>query len=277
MTRPARRRWPCCQALIESTIAQKRHLDELQSRLADLAHWQRIATVSDMVADLAHELSQPLGAIASFAQACRHRTSGLSGEGRDDVIDFSDQIAQQADRASRIVGRVRDFVRRADCPRAPADVNALVQELAILLQAEARSRDVRLELALADGLPRPAIDRLQIEQVVTNLARNAMEAAEAMPAPRRTVTIRTSRGSGDTSGDTVEVAVEDRAAGLDPERAERLFEPFRTSKAGGLGLGLWISRSIVEAHGGRIEAMPGAEEGTVLRFTLPVDSEGGKR
>ena len=247
--------------------------EEARQRLGQMAHLERLSTVSEMVCELAHELSQPLSAISDYAQAGRHQARSLRGENRDQVIDFLGRITEQADRAGRIVRRVREFVRREDCNRCEVDINDLIRELVVLLEVNARSHDVRLELSLGRSLPKVTIDRTQIEQVIANLVHNAMEAAEEMPQRRRTVRIRTSLD--DANG--LEVVVVDKGRGLEAEEVERLFEPFYSRKADGMGLGLSISRSIVEAHGGRLEASPNVEQGTTLRFTLPIDGEGGER
>ncbi len=251
---------------------QKRAEEEARKRLNQLAHRERLATISDRGSELAHELNQPLSAIAHYARAGRHQARTLKGENRDQVIDLLNRIAEQADRAGEIIRRVREFVRRAECPRSVVDLNDLVRQLVVLLEVETRAHDVGLELALGRSLPKVTIDRIQIQQVITNLVHNAMEATQEMPQRRRTVTIRTSLGA----ENELEVAVEDKGEGLEEEDVERLFEPFYSRKADGMGLGLAISRSIVEAHGGRLEAAPGAEEGTTLRFTLPIEGEGGE-
>ncbi len=266
--------WTLLPAVLESMIVRTRRAEQqARQQLSQLAHMQRVSTISEMVGELAHELNQPLSAIADYARASGYQARTLRGEHRHEVIDYLGRIGEQAFRAGEIVRRVRGFVRRADCPRSAVELNELIRRLAVLLEVEARSRDVRLVLALGDELPKAVIDRVQIEQVITNLVRNAVEAAGQMPPPRRAVTIRTSLAM---EAD-LEVAVEDKGPGLDAEEAERLFEPFHTSKAGGLGLGLWISRSIVEAHGGRLEAVPGAGEGTIVRFSLPVAGRGDQK
>jgi PAS domain S-box-containing protein len=260
------------------TTEQKRAEEGARQRLCQLAHVQRVSTLNNMACELAHELAQPVSAIADYARACRHQARALKGARRDEVIDFLGRIAEQADRAAEILRRVRESVRRADCRRQAVDLNNLIRNLAVLLELEARSHKVCLELALGGAPacgspPKAMIDPIQIQQVITNLVRNALEAAEAMPPQRRTVTIRTSL----CTENELEVAVEDSGPGLQPEDSKRWFEPFYTRKPDGLGLGLPISRWIVEAHGGRLEAVPGAEQGTTLRFILPVDGEGGQR
>jgi C4-dicarboxylate-specific signal transduction histidine kinase len=270
--------WRLLPAVVDHLIAWKRRLaklreSEARQRLGKLAHLERLSTINGMAAGLAHELKQPLSAIADYARACRHQARNLKGENRDEVIDFVSRIAEQADRAGEIIRRLREFGRPADCRRSAVDLNDLVRELMVLLEVAARSHGVRLELALGRRLPKVTIDRIQIQQVITNLVHNATEAVGAVPQQRRVVTIRTSL-SGENE---LEVAVEDKGTGLEEENLERVFEPFYTRKAEGMGLGLWISRSIVEVHGGRLEAVPGAGEGTTLRFTLPIEGKGGQR
>jgi PAS domain S-box-containing protein len=263
--------------LATETTAQRWAEEQARQHLSELAHADRLSGMSAMVPELAHELNQPLSAIANYAQACRHQARNLRGENRDEVIDYVSRIAEQADRAGQLIRRLREFARPADCRRSAADLNDLVRELMVLLEVEARPHDVRLELALGGRLPRVTVDRIQIQQVITNLVHNAIEAVEAMPQQQRVVTVRTSLAG----GNELEVAVEDSGTVLE-EDLERMFEPFYTKKADGMGLGLSISRSIVEAHGGRLEAvssirpfagasaMSHRREGTTLRFTLPV-------
>jgi signal transduction histidine kinase len=264
--------WKLLPAVVEDVLSSRRR------PAADaLRHPGRAAGVSDVfpigegLCELAHELNQPLGAIADFARVCRHHAGTLEGENRHEVIELLGRIVEQAERAGQIVRRVREFVRRADCPRSPVDLNELVRELAIVLEVEARRHEVRLGLALGCSLPKVAIDRLQIEQVVANLVHNAMDAAEEMPRRRRTVTIRTSLAA----GQEVELSVEDRGKGLQEADIQRLFEPLHSGKADGMGLGLSISRSIIEAHGGRIWAVPNADQGTTFLFRLPVEGRPG--
>jgi len=241
-----------------------------RQRLNDAAHAERLSTMGEMVSGLAHELNQPLTAIAAYAQVCRHRLRASKDKHRDQLLEAAEQIAEQADRAGQIIRHLRDFVRRADSQRAAVDINEPVRDILVLLEVDARLRDVRLETVLDDSLPRVNVDRVQIEQVITNLVRNAMEAAEEVPRGLRAVTIRTTA----KADGAIEVAVEDTGKGLPTKDVGRLFRPFYTTKENGMGLGLSISRSIIEAHGGRLEAVSNAERGATLRFTLPVETQG---
>lgn len=236
----------------------------------DLAHLARLSTMGAIVAGLAHELNQPLAAISNFARAARHRIRG------QETVDASaaetlDQIAEQAERAAEIIRHLRRFFRRAEARRSPVDISRLVREAAVLLEVDARIHGAWLELDLDESLPMAAVERVEIEQVITNLVRNALEAMDQTPPDRRVVRLRTARGP---SG-WIEVSVEDAGCGIPPEHAPRLFEPFYTTKPGGMGLGLAISRSIVHAHGGRLEAVPAAKQGAVFRFWLPPSGHGG--
>ena len=251
-------------AVLTDITDQRWAEEQARRRMDDLAHVVRLSTMGEMVSGLAHELNQPLAAIAGYAQACQHQVQILTGEGRDEVLDFVGQISEQANRAGEIIRHLRDFVHRADSGRSPIDINDLICDVAVLLEVEMRLHDVRLELELDRSLPEVNIDRIQIEQVVTNLVYNAIEAAQEVPQEYRTVTVRTSRS--DTN--LIEVAVEDTGKGLQTKNVDRLFEPFYTTKENGMGLGLSISRSIVESHGGRLQATPDAERGTTFRFTL---------
>lgn len=247
--------------------------DRARRRLDELAHLARVSTIGEMVAGVAHELNQPLSAIANYARACRHQVDLLSGEDRCRLLDRLEQIAAQADRAGQIIGRLRAFVRRTEPQRSTVGVNDLVRDAVALLEAEARSSGVRLELSLGRALPEVAVDRVQIEQVMVNLIGNAVEAARDVPDGRRAVTICTSLGC----DGLLEVAVEDTGKGIQPQQIGRLFEPFYTTKPNGMGLGLSISRSIIEAHGGRLEAAPGTHRGATFRFTLPTEGQGGEK
>jgi two-component system sensor kinase FixL len=249
----------------------RRAEEQAQQRLNELAHVARLSTMGEMVSGLAHELNQPLSAITNYAQFCRHRLQQWRGKNRDEVRDAIDQIAEQAGRASEIIRRLREFIRREPSHRASADINELVRDVAALLQVQIRLQSVRLELLLGDSLPKVYVDRIQIEQVVTNLVSNAIEALGDDPQRPRSVTIRTARGP----ANVLEVSVVDTGRGLPTADVSRLFEPFYTSKPGGMGLGLSISRSIVEAHGGRLEAAHNPHGGATFRFTLPVHAEGG--
>ena len=236
---------------------------------AHLAHVLRVSTMGEMAAALAHELNQPLGAIVNFANGIgvRLREGGLEP---DDLREAVTRIAAEGLRAGEIIRRSRDFVRQSVANREPADVNGVVHDAAQLIGPDARRIDVSIELVLGPGLPLVEMDRIQVEQVILNLLRNGLDAMSE-PAPgRHELVIQTRNGS----EETVEVSVRDTGVGMSPATRERIFDPFFTTKSGGLGMGLSISRSIIEAHGGRLWAIGNPDRGMTFCFTLPLKHRG---
>jgi two-component system sensor kinase FixL len=183
-----------------------------------------------------------------------------------------EQVTEQAERANQIIRRVRSFIQKEEQERGEIDVNEAIRNVADLLHSDAREHDAAIELDLAAALPSVVADPFQIQQVILNLAHNGMEAmSEVRPASRH-LTIHTS-ASGDGE---VEIAVCDRGQGISTEVLDRVFDPFFTTKTTGLGMGLSISRSIIESHGGRLWATSDGETGTVFRFTLPVSDKSSR-
>ena len=234
----------------------------LHGRLLNVS---RMATIGEMAAGVAHELNQPLTAIANYAQACE-RLLGLADTDPAELREALRQITAQTVRAADIIRRLRVLARSRQGARAPADVNALVAELQDLLQTDARVHDVRLVLDLAPRLPEVLVDAAQIQQVVLNFARNSVEALEVVPNERREVTIRTSL----LADDTVEVAVMDSGPGLPPEVMKKVFDPFFSTKENGTGLGLAISNTIARAHGGSAGYRANSPTGACFYLALPV-------
>ena len=238
--------------------------EEARAREAELAHVLRLGTMGEMAAGLAHEINQPLSAIVSYARGCTRRLrSGVAQAAA--LLEPIEQIAAQAMRANEIVQRLLLFVRKQKPARTRAEVGDLVREVTHLLDGEARKRGIQLRMELASALPEVEVDRIQIEQVILNLVRNALEATpDGLPDP--TLIIRTER---DADG-CVAIAVSDQGEGLTAEKVDQVFEPFFTTKRAGLGMGLAISRSIVRGHGGRITACANPGRGATFRFTLPI-------
>ncbi len=242
--------------------AERRATLELRRHQAELAHVLRVGTMGEMAAQLAHELTQPLGAIANFAAGARRR---LLAQGADpELIAVVDHVSTEALRAGDIIRRLRALIRKDGPQRSAVAINALVREVAELIRGEAHEHAVRLVLRLDPELPHVAADAVQIEQVLLNLVRNALEAMHDAGGAAPVLTIETRRGS----DAAVEVAVHDSGPGIDAAEAERIFEPFHTTKPSGLGMGLAISRSIIEAHGGRLWLSPSGARGATFRFTL---------
>lgn len=247
---------------------QKRSEEHQQQREAQLQRVQRVITVGEMASTLAHELNQPLAALVNYAAAAR----SMAAQGRTELLNESlTALSNQALRAADIVGRIRRWVRQHPETREPCDLNAAVeQSLALLLQAEARRHGIPVRLAL---LPEPLFvnaDRVLLEQVILNLGLNALQAMQALPqGPGRPIhppelLLRTTADSGHVC-----LQVLDRGPGLPPEVAQRLFEPFFTTRADGLGLGLNICRSIVESMGGETLARNREGGGALFEIRLP--------
>ena len=245
-------------SLAEQAASQE-HLRDLEARLA---HAARVSTLGEMASGLAHELNQPLAAIAGYTQACLERLQRDDGHPADLHVTLQ-KTADQTRRAGGIIQCMRGFARKQPEPRTALEIDGVVREALTLMQHEIRRHRAHIELSPA-GVPlRVWANRIEIEQVIVNLVRNAVEAMSATPKP--ILVIRT-RACEDGS---VEVTTVDHGVGLGPAQRENLFKPFFTTKPHGIGLGLAISRDIVEAHGGRLTAHANPEGGAVFRFTLP--------
>ena len=239
--------------------------EKLREHLADLAHMARLNTAGQLAAGLAHELNQPLAAVCLQADLAAQLAGADDPAARAELVAALREVAEQSHRAAEIVRALRRMVRRADPAADPVDLNGVVRVVAGLLAASARRAGVDVRLDLADGLPPAVGDRAQLEQVVFNLFQNAVEAAAAVAPGRRAVRVETAAGK----DGGVRVLVRDTGPGLGPGEADRVFDRFYTTKPNGMGLGLAISRSIVEAHGGRLWADPGPGPGAVFGFALP--------
>jgi PAS domain S-box-containing protein len=244
---------------------RKRAEEAVRQHQEQLAHVARVATVGEMASGLAHELSQPLTAILYYVQGCNRRLQVGAG-GTAEALDTLQKIAVQAARAGEFIRRLKAFVRNAVPQRVPADLNAIVHEALRLAVSDVRSRHVAVRLELAENLPNVQGDPLQIEQVLLNLIRNAVDAMETTPTDQRELWIHTHPGP----RRTVCFGIRDTGAGLTPEVAERVFDPFFTTKSAGTGLGLSISRTIIEnAHGGKLWVKPDPRGGASAGFALP--------
>jgi PAS domain S-box-containing protein len=247
-------------------ITEVRRAEDLARRnQAELNHVLRLGTIGEISSGLAHEINQPLGAIANFAGACVRMLDAGTASDVDLRRGFG-LIAAEALRAGNIIRSLRDLARKADGQVEAVDINEVVQRASSLMQPEARLQGISLCLEAAPAVPPVHADGIQIEQVVLNLILNAIEAMHGSPV--KLLSVRTSAANGH-----VQVAVDDSGAGLSVGVAERLFEPFFTTKEKGLGMGLAISRRIVEAHGGRLWGAPNDAGGSTFAFTLPVASD----
>ncbi len=246
----------------EAAIARERDSERrLQERLL---HVTRLATMGEMAAGIAHELNQPLAAITNYAHASDH----LLAAPQPDISEVQSavrEISSQALRAGEIIRKLRHLVGHQEPQRSATEINETIEELALLTRADARHHGTRLRVELAARLPKVSIDRIQIQQVFLNLWRNALEALAHSARESREVTLRTlGRADGD-----VEIHVCDNGQPIDPSIAERVFDPFYTTKPERAGLGLAISRTIVNAHGGSIVYRPNEPTGACFLVHLP--------
>ncbi len=252
----------------EATVrAREARLRELQ---AELAHASRQSDIGQLASALAHELNQPVGAIGNFLRASRRLLAKPEHEPAADVGRYVNRAIDQADRAAAIIEGMRALADTGHAPRAAGDINAAVEEAMAIALLDRRGEGVAVVARPADGLPPVLMNRIQVQQVVLNLVRNAIEAMAA--SPRRELIVETRL----LDGASVEVAVGDTGPGLAPEVEARLFKPFVSTKDTGMGIGLSISRSLIETQDGRLAAERNAAGGTTFRFTLPLAQPGGR-
>jgi two-component system sensor kinase FixL len=237
---------------------QERRMQELQS---ELVHVSRLTAMGEMASSLAHELNQPLSAITSYLRGAATLLK-VDQADKERIREVLDRSAVQALRAGDIIKRLREFVAKGETQHSLENPATLLEEAAALALVGAREQGVRVSLRCDRDLPDIVVDKIQIQQVALNLIRNAVEAMET--TSRRELTISVSRQQ-----ELVLFSVADTGTGINPEIAQHLFQPFVTSKADGMGVGLSICRTIIEAHGGRVSAAPNDGGGTIFEFTLP--------
>jgi signal transduction histidine kinase len=251
-----------------------RQLAEAQGEAAHfrerLAHLVRVHTVGEMSAALAHEITQPLGAIENYALAARRRASEASPD-LAKVVDLLDKVVGQATRAGDVVLRLRGLVKRHELQLIELDVEHAIRTCIEMVKADCELREIRVELKAADRVPRVVADEIHVQQVTLNLLRNAMEAMDCLGSDRtKVITVEV----GLPGPDAVMVQVADGGPGIPEGELERVFESFYSTKAEGLGIGLAICRKLVEAHGGALWASHNPGGGAVFQFTLPVRAAG---
>jgi two-component system sensor kinase FixL len=246
---------------ISERVAAERAAVQAQERLTHVA---RLSTMGEMAAGLAHEINQPLAAITTYAQACQHLLAKGEAADSEDIRESLVQISRQALRAGEVIRRLRAFVANRDVRQEPIACNRLVEDLVSLARPDFRAHDVRLILNVDPELPGVMADAVQLQQVLINLFRNAIDATLQSGATQREVTLRVH-----AVPDGVEISVHDHGAGVESVALANLFNPFFTTKANGTGLGLAISRTIVNAHGGKLAHRPEPGGGACFYFTLP--------
>ena len=235
--------------------------DELRERLT---HISRVSTMGEMASSLAHEVNQPLTAIATYAQAC-WRLVDAEDTNSEQVLDVLQRIGEEALRAGDMIHRLRALVQRRGGEKVECAINTLIRSVEPLAEVDARLRDVELRLHLGRSLPAIVADCVQIQQVLLNLIRNGVDACADTEHRQRAVVVRTVA----RTPAEIEISVSDNGCGLSADAEEKLFQPFFTTKEKGIGVGLSICHSIVDAHGGRVWYSRNPEGGTTFYFTIP--------
>jgi two-component system sensor kinase FixL len=239
---------------------RERRLHEVQ---AELLHISRLSTMGEMASALAHELNQPLSAITNYLQGSRRLLQNISDERTTVVENALDKAAEQALRAGQVIQRLRDFVARGETEKRIESISRMVEESSALALVAAKEQSVRVKLQLDPTTDLVLVDKVQVQQVLLNLLRNALEAMQT--SDRRELVVSTTPAA----AEMVAVNVADSGGGIPPDMAAQLFRPFVTTKRQGMGIGLSISRTIIQSHGGQITAEPNPGGGTIFRFTLP--------
>ncbi len=251
---------------LQQEIAERKKMEErAQQQQAEITHVSRLSLLGEMSSGLAHELNQPLAAISNYSQGCIRRIQSGAGE-TESLVQAMKRITSEAKRASEIIARLRKFVRKEKLQKTCIDLNAVVLEVLDLVGFELRNHNVMANSTLADDLPDVYIDIIQIQQVLVNLIWNAIEAMDENSDCDRVLTICTQS----LDIDAVEITISDNGYGIDKAIADQLFNPFFTTKEHGVGIGLSISRTIIEDHGGEITAESNVDRGTMFKFSLPV-------
>lgn len=256
-------RWYGIHIDIEEQHRAQQSLALAQEELSHLSHTLGMA---EMAASIAHELNQPLTAVVTHAYACREWLQAQPAN-FERASSTAEKIVQESARASEVLKRVRALFRKDTLPREPTDINQLIRDFARLLRDEAIRREVSIRLQLASDLPLLTVDSIQIQQVLLNLATNGMDAMKNILGPRELIIRSATQAQGE-----VLISVEDRGTGISKEIAQKIFEPFFSTKPEGTGMGLAICRSIVEAHDGRLWATSSATGGAVFHFTVRTQS-----
>ena len=236
---------------------------QLQEAHTELARLARLNELGEMASTLAHELNQPLSAVTNYVQGCIRLLDKLEDEHADRMRGALGEAARQALRAGEIIRHLREFVTRGETEKRPEDVNRLIEEAGALALVGSRERGIKSVFELMDGNVRVLADRVQVQQVLINLMRNAGEAMQH--SERRNLVVRTAMGD----DGMLHVSVADTGPGISPDVAAQLFQPFVTTKPGGMGVGLSISRRIAESHGGTLEVATNADGGATFTLALP--------
>ncbi len=246
-----------------ATLMRNKELEILEQR-EELLHVTRVGKLAEFVSSLAHEISQPLTAILSYAQAAQR----MLAEREPEVGKILSYIVNDDQRATEVIKRLRSLLKKGVPEIKPLDINTIINDTVVLITTDAAVRNIFLKLELESDLPLIHGDRIQLQQVVLNLISNSFDALEGSQGERE-ILISTKR----LDTDTITVEVKDSGCGIPAQNMPKLFTHFFTSKPDGLGMGLSISRSIIEAHGGRLDAKNNPDRGATFYFTIPVDKK----
>ncbi len=256
-------------ALVTDITARKQAEEELRQLQEKLAHVARLSTRGEMATGLAHELNQPLAAIASYCYAGEQTLAGTESPKPERLRELFEKSQEQAMRAGDIIRRLRALVGKRPAIRSQVDIIEPIQEVLHVMESDLRQSEVRVELRADHAGGVVNIDEIQIQQVLVNLFRNALDAMSETEPDQRLLNITTT-GAAD---DLIEVAICDAGTGVSAEKKDHVFDAFFTSKSDGMGMGLAISRTIIESHGGRLWMTPNKDRGVTFRFTLPIAKE----
>jgi hypothetical protein len=252
---------------IASDITDRVNMEEVNSQqLERLQQTSRLITMGEMASSLAHELNQPLAAIANYNMGCVNRLQANDYR-PEELLAAMQKSSAQAERAGKIIRRVRDFVKKSEPNRSAVNIAEIIDEALGFAETDARKAGVRIAVTVPPDLPAAYADKIMIEQVLLNLVKNGIEAMHETPRSERALAI-SARANGK---DFIEVNVADRGPGVPAGHSDRLFTPFYTTKAEGMGMGLNICRSIIEFHHGRLWTVANPGGGSVFSFTLPLD------
>ena len=254
--------------IVRDATKRKRTEEEIHQTRERLAQFGRLSTLGEMAASLAHELNQPLTAIATYTQACQRLIeSGQSDD--DEILTALKKCNAQAQRAGEVIRRLRQFVKKKELGRREVSFDEIFRDLTVLAEVDARDNGVSLTIDVAKGLPRVLVDAVQIQQVILNLIRNGIDAMMNVNHYNDGISVTVDK----SPNDQVRIMVTDHGTGITKEDEKKIFQPFFTTKTSGMGLGLAISRSIIESHGGVLSFTKNPSGGTTFHFTLPVISE----
>ena len=241
--------------------------EELESQRQNVAHIERLNTTGAMAAGIAHEVNQPLTAVSNYSSVAQRMLQSASFD-KEKLVDILQKINRQSQRASDVIQRMRGYVKKPESGRREVDVNQLLREVIALAEVDSRANDVGIDLEPEEAMPLVTVDEVEIQQVALNLVRNAMEATAESGKQHRRIVVRTLAQDGRNR-----VEVVDEGVGVPEQNRENIFSPFFTTKSNGMGIGLSVCQSIIQANGGDIGYAPNPEGGSIFYFSLPAGAQ----